>query len=207
MLQVALHGVAAPGGRILAVLGVVGEPAVQFGLAPVGQVRDAPGQRQPGVGVTAGAVIVAALPVRVGFDGRDLRALGADLVGGRAGADGQQQPGADPVGVADHPLQAPGAPIEPPSTAATSVIPSAASAAMSASTWSRIEIAGNREPHGLPSRASDAGPVEPQQPPRALVATAHQRSVSIGAPGPMIPSHQPGVGCPGRRDRRHGSPR
>ena len=73
-------------------------------------------------------------------------------------------------------------------TAATSVIPSAASAATSAATWSRTVINGKREPHELPSRASELGPVEPRQPPSTLVATAHQRLVSIGAPGPAIPS-------------------
>src|SRR6202035_4850343 len=88
-------------------------------------------------------------------------------------------------------------PIDPPSTAATSVMPSAASAATSASTWSRIDITGNLEPRGFPSDAIELGPVEPRQPPSTLVATAHQRLVSIGAPGPAMPSHQPGVGCPG----------
>ena len=87
--------------------------------------------------------------------------------------------------------------MDPPTTAATSVMPSAASAATSASTWSRTDISGNLEPQGFPSRASELGPVEPRQPPSTLVATAHQRSVSIGAPGPATPSHQPGVGCPG----------
>src|SRR6202007_2229164 len=55
----------------------------------------------------------------------------------------------------------------------------------------------NLEPHGFPSGASELGPVEPRQPPNTLVATAHQRLVSIGAPGPAMPSHHPGVGCPG----------
>src|SRR6201995_4472840 len=58
-------------------------------------------------------------------------------------------------------------------------------------------MCGNLEPHGFPSRARELGPVEPRQPPSTLVATAHQRLVSIGAPGPATPSHQPGVGCPG----------
>ncbi|OOK84690.1 homoserine O-acetyltransferase domain protein [Mycobacterium kansasii] len=99
--------------------------------------------------------------------------------------------------MADNPFQRTGPPIDPPTTAATWVMPNAASAAMSASTWSRTVIVGNLEPHGFPSRASELGPVEPRQPPSTLVATAHQRSVSIGAPGPATPSHQPGVGCPG----------
>ena len=70
-------------------------------------------------------------------------------------------------------------------------MPSAARAATSAATWSRIVTAGNREPHGLPSRARELGPVEPRQPPRTLVAMAHHLVVSIGTPGPAMPSHQP----------------
>src|SRR6201994_499184 len=80
-------------------------------------------------------------------------------------------------------------------------MPKAASAAMSASTWSRTEISGNLEPQGFPSRASELGPVDPRQPPSTLVATAHQRSVSTGAPGRAPPSHQPAVGCPGPAGR------
>src|SRR5690349_4673778 len=76
-------------------------------------------------------------------------------------------------------------------------MPRAASAATSALTWSRTEITGNREPQGFPSGASELGPVDPRQPPSTLVDTAHQRSVSIGAPGPATPSHQPGVGWSG----------
>src|SRR5271167_2559410 len=56
---------------------------------------------------------------------------------------------------------------------------------------------GNLEPQGLPSGACELGPVEPPQPPSTLVATAHQRPVSIGAPGPTTLSHQPGVGWSG----------
>src|ERR1700756_1082827 len=58
-------------------------------------------------------------------------------------------------------------------------------------------MCGNLEPHGFPSGASELGPVEPRQPPNTLVATAHQRLVSIGAPGPATPSPHPAVGCPG----------
>ena len=70
---------------------------------------EAAGDLEAGFGGTPGAVVVAALPVRVGFDRRDLGALGADLVGGRARTDGQQQTRAHPVGVADDPFQCPGA--------------------------------------------------------------------------------------------------
>ncbi len=51
---------------------------------------------------------------------------------------------------------------------------------------------GKRDPYGRPSPASDAGPVVPWHPPSTLGHTTKNRSVSIGAPGPIIPSHQPG---------------
>src|ERR1700735_2583767 len=57
-------------------------------------------------------------------------------------------------------------------------------------------MSGNLEPQGFPSRARELGPVEPRPPPSTLVATAAQRLVSLGGPGPATPSHQPGVGCP-----------
>src|ERR1700758_5203739 len=62
-------------------------------------------------------------------------------------------------------------------------------------------MCGNLEPQGFPSGASELGPVEPQQPPNTLVATTHQRLVSIGAHGPATPSHHPAVGCPGPAGR------
>jgi hypothetical protein len=40
----------------------------------------------------------------------------------------------------------------------------------------------------------DAGPVEPKQLPSELTQTTKKRRVSIGRPGPMMSSHQPGVG-------------
>jgi hypothetical protein len=84
--------------------------------------------------------------------------------------------------------------MEPPMTAATSVMPKRSSAATSAATWSRMEIAGNLEPQAFPSGATVLGPVEPRQPPNTFVEIVHHRSVSIGAPGPATPSHHPGVG-------------
>ena len=80
-------------------------------------------------------------------------------------------------------------PIEPPTTAATSVMPSAASAATSASTWSRTEISGNLEPQGFPSGASELGPG------RAAAAAQHvggDRAPAVGVdrrarPGNAVP--------------------
>ena len=88
-------------------------------------------------------------------------------------------------------------PIEPPMTAAQRRMPSWSASRASTSTWSRTVTNGNREPHGRPSGAADEGPVVPWQPPRTLDATTNHRSVSSGRPGPIRPSHQPGVGWPG----------
>ena len=58
-------------------------------------------------------------------------------------------------------------------------------------------MTGKREPYGRPSTGcGEAGPVEPWQPPSTLAHTTNQRSVSIGRPGPTMPSHHPGVGWP-----------
>ena len=58
-------------------------------------------------------------------------------------------------------------------------------------------MTGKRLPYGAPSSGcGDAGPVEPWQPPSTLAHTTNQRSVSMGMPGPTMPSHQPGVGWP-----------
>src|SRR5699024_11780648 len=112
VVQVRLHGeppghrqVLAP--RVLAGLGAVGEPLVQLELAPVAQVRDPAGDTESGHGSAPGAVVSALLPVRVRGDGHDLRRLHADLVGGGAGADGQDTPRPRAIGVADHPLEGP----------------------------------------------------------------------------------------------------
>ena len=43
----------------------------------------------------------------------------------------------------------------------------------------------------------DDGPVVPWHPPSTFGHTTKKRSVSIGAPGPMVPSHQPTSPWPG----------
>ncbi len=91
MLQIALHRVAAAGRRVLVALGIVGEPVVQFDLAPIRQMREAPRDLHADVRRTTGAVVVTVAPVGVGLDRRDLRALGADLIGGGACPDRQHQ--------------------------------------------------------------------------------------------------------------------
>src|SRR4051812_7475620 len=50
VLQVALHREAAAGGRILVALSLVAEAVVEFGLAAVGQMREAAGDLHSGVG-------------------------------------------------------------------------------------------------------------------------------------------------------------
>jgi hypothetical protein len=85
MLEIALYRVAATGRRIrwiFRALRSIGEAVVQLTLTPVGQMRETAGDLQTGVGGTSGAVLVTVPPVRVGLDGRDLGALGADLIGG-----------------------------------------------------------------------------------------------------------------------------
>ena len=108
VLQIALHRVASAVTGVLPGLRVVAESVVEFMLTAVGQMCEASRDLQAGVGAAARAVVVAATPVRVGLDGRDLVGLRADLVGGRAGADGQDQPGPYPIGMGDHPLQCAG---------------------------------------------------------------------------------------------------
>ena len=54
---------------------------------------------------------------------------------------------------------------------------------------------GKFAPYSMPFEESDDGPVEPWQPPSMFGAITHHRSVSIDRPGPMMPLHQPSVGC------------
>src|SRR6185312_5541124 len=56
---------------------------------------------------------------------------------------------------------------------------------------------GKRAPHSRPSGAREAGPVLPWQPPSMFGQTTNHFSVSMYLPGPMMPLHQPAVGCPG----------
>ncbi len=105
MFEVALHREAAAGRGILVALAVVAEAVVQLDLAAVGQVREPSGDLHADIRRASGAVVVAVAPVRIGLDRGDLVALGADLVGGRTGADRQHQRRPDVVGIGDHPLQ------------------------------------------------------------------------------------------------------
>ena len=107
VIEVALDRVAPARSRVFAALRVVREPGIEFGLAAVGQVRDAPRQAHAGVGSSPGVVVVAALPVGIAGDGPDLGGLDADLVGGRPCARRQHQRRADPLWSGDHPFQRP----------------------------------------------------------------------------------------------------
>ena len=86
-------------------------------------------------------------------------------------------------------------PSEPPRTATIDSMPIARSAMRSTVTVSRTEIAGNRDPHAPPSGCSDEGPVVPRQPPMTFVQMMQNRSVSRARPEPIMPFHQPAVGC------------
>ena len=89
-------------------------------------------------------------------------------------------------------------PIEPPITLCQRRMPRWSARAAWLRTQSRTDTTGKRLPHGSPSSGCGlAGPVVPWQPPSTLAQTTNQRSVSIARPGPMSPSHQPGVGWPG----------
>src|SRR6478609_3259418 len=89
-------------------------------------------------------------------------------------------------------------PIDPPTTANQRSTPSASASATSSATWSRMVVTGNRDPYGPPPPAtSDDGPVVPWHPPSTLGHTTKKRSVSIGQPGPMVPSHHPTSPWPG----------
>ncbi len=89
-------------------------------------------------------------------------------------------------------------PIDPPTTLAQRSMPSVSASAASTTTWSRIVMAGKREPYGTPVTGSiDAGPVVPWQPPSTLGQTTKNRSVSTGLPGPTMSSHQPVCRWPG----------
>jgi hypothetical protein len=70
-------------------------------------MREAAGDLQPGLGCAPGVVEITALPIRVGLDGRDLSGLGADLVGGGARTDREQQSAPHSVRVPDYPFQSP----------------------------------------------------------------------------------------------------
>ena len=63
---------------------------------------------------------------------------------------------------------------------------------------SRIVTTGKRDPYGRPVEGSiDDGPVDPWHPPSVLGHTTKYFSVSMGSPGPTMPSHQPGATWPG----------
>ena len=53
---------------------------------------------------------------------------------------------------------------------------------------------GKSAPQGWPLAAlMESGPVLPPQPPGLFTATTNSRVVSMGLPGPMQASHQPGL--------------
>ena len=89
-------------------------------------------------------------------------------------------------------------PIEPPSDRGERSMPSASASAPSAATWSRTVISGNRRAQRPPVRRRSTtarwcpGSRRARWPPPRTTGRCR-----AGAPGPISPSHQPGVGCPG----------
>ena len=81
----------------------------------------------------------------------------------------------------------------PPITAAQQSIPRWSASRAWLFTQSRARRGGKSGPQGLPvSGLMELGPVEPWQPPILLRLTTKKRLVSMGLPGPMHSSHQPG---------------
>ena len=67
-------------------------------------------------------------------------------------------------------------------------------------------MTGKRIAYAAPSAARLAGPVEPMQLPTMLAQITWKRSVSIGLPGPIIRSHQPGLPVLGWGEAAYWSP-
>ncbi len=85
-------------------------------------------------------------------------------------------------------------PIEPPTTQNSVVMPSRSISIACARTMSGMVMIGKSSPHTLPVAGfSDAGPVEPMQPPITLEQMMKYFSGSIGLPTPTMVSHQPGL--------------
>ena len=110
VLEVALHGESLVVGaerpeRILAGLGGGAETFIDFQLAAIRQVRDPARRRKTCLGGAAGAVVVAAAPVRVAGDRADLCGLDTDLSGARTGGHREHQREPNPVRVQQRPLQ------------------------------------------------------------------------------------------------------
>ncbi|MNI67008.1 hypothetical protein D3C73_1226100 [compost metagenome] len=82
----------------------------------------------------------------------------------------------------------------PPITAAHCATPSESARRAWLCTQSSTVSTGKSAPNGLPvSGLRLLGPVEPLQPPRLFRLTTKNLWVSIGLPGPMQLSHQPGL--------------
>ncbi len=81
----------------------------------------------------------------------------------------------------------------PPTTAAHWWMPRASARRVWLFTQSFTVIIGKSGPQGWPvSGLVEVGPLEPWQPPRLFGQTTKKRLVSMGLPGPMQFSHQPG---------------
>ncbi|MCY1500563.1 hypothetical protein D9M68_346080 [compost metagenome] len=82
----------------------------------------------------------------------------------------------------------------PPITAAHCWMPRTSARRAWLLTQSSTVITGKSAPNGAPvAGLMLEGPVEPLQPPRLLRLTTKNFRVSMGLPGPMQLSHQPGL--------------
>ena len=82
----------------------------------------------------------------------------------------------------------------PPTTAAQRSMPSRSARRRCVATQSRTRTTGKSGPQMRPvAGLTLRGPVLPAQPPMLFRLTTKKREVSIGLPGPMQLSHQPGL--------------
>ena len=86
-------------------------------------------------------------------------------------------------------------PSEGPITASSCSMPSVRAASKPARAMSSTASSGNSSRYGRPEAGfTEAGPGEPKQLPSEFTHITNQRSVSMARPGPIMLSHQPGVG-------------
>ena len=110
VIQVGIHSealvVAAVGPqRLFAGLGLNTKALIDFMLAAIRQVRDAPRCRQALARALGGGIIVAAVPEGIAFNRGNLRRLDTNLPRGGARRDGDNARGINSLGIHQRPFQ------------------------------------------------------------------------------------------------------
>jgi hypothetical protein len=157
-------------------------------------VPDHPRQHQAALGDHALFLERTAMEVRVGEDGLARHFVEGDVLRRQLGCRGDGQAVAHAVRVGDGPLQR----LHAAQAAADHGGPLADAQASARRAWlctqSSTVSTGKSAPNGLPVAGLRLlGPVEPLQPPRLFRLTTKNLLVSMGLPGPMQLSHQPGL--------------